>query len=64
MLILDGDLEASLLLIDMLWAQLAPKIPGELIAAVPGSGHDPDLPIGVTDQGMLICRASSEARQG
>ena len=35
MLILDGDLEASLLLVDMLWDQLAPKIPGDLIAAVP-----------------------------
>lgn len=35
MLILDGDLEASLLLVDMLWAQLAPQIPGDLIAAVP-----------------------------
>ncbi|MCW2936436.1 MAG: hypothetical protein JWM19_7398 [Actinomycetia bacterium] len=35
MLILDGDLEASLLLVDMLWDQLASKIPGDLIAAVP-----------------------------
>ena len=35
MLILDGGLEASLLLVDMLWDQLAPKIPGDLIAAVP-----------------------------
>jgi uncharacterized protein YtpQ (UPF0354 family) len=34
-LILDGDLEASLLLVDMLWEQLAPQIPGDLIAAVP-----------------------------
>ncbi len=35
MFVLDGDLEASLLLVDMLWAQLAAQIPGELIAAVP-----------------------------
>jgi len=35
MLILDGDLEASLLLVDHIWAQLAPQIPGDLIAAVP-----------------------------
>jgi uncharacterized protein YtpQ (UPF0354 family) len=35
MLILDGDLEASLLLVDMLWEQLAAQIPGDLIAAVP-----------------------------
>ena len=35
MLILDGDLEASLLLADHLWARLAPQIPGDLIAAVP-----------------------------
>ncbi len=35
MLILDGDLEASLLLVDILWEQLAPQIPGDLIAAVP-----------------------------
>jgi uncharacterized protein YtpQ (UPF0354 family) len=34
-LILDGDLEASLLLVDMLWEQLAQQIPGDLIAAVP-----------------------------
>jgi hypothetical protein len=34
-LILDGDLEASLLLVDMLWEQLAPRIPGDLVAAVP-----------------------------
>jgi len=35
LLILDGDLEASLLLVDVLWAQLARQIPGDLIAAVP-----------------------------
>ena len=35
MLVLDGDLEASLLLVDMLWEQLTPQIPGDLIAAVP-----------------------------
>lgn len=33
--ILDGDLEASLLLADIVWEQLAPQIRGDLIAAVP-----------------------------
>lgn len=35
MFILDGDLETSLLLADIVWQQLAPQIPGDLIAAVP-----------------------------
>ena len=35
MFILDGDLEASLLLAGVVWEQVAPKIPGDLIAAVP-----------------------------
>ncbi|RFU36844.1 hypothetical protein DZF91_35980 [Actinomadura logoneensis] len=33
--LLGGDLEASLLLVDALWDQIEPQIPGELIAAVP-----------------------------
>jgi uncharacterized protein YtpQ (UPF0354 family) len=33
--VLDGDLEASLLLVPWLWDQLDPQIPGDLIAAVP-----------------------------
>lgn len=33
--VLDGDLEASLLLVDLLWDQIDPQIPGDLIAAVP-----------------------------
>jgi uncharacterized protein YtpQ (UPF0354 family) len=36
MLRLDGDLEASLLLVDHLWPQLARGIAGEMIVAVPG----------------------------
>jgi uncharacterized protein YtpQ (UPF0354 family) len=32
---LDGDLEASLLLVDWLWPQLARGMPGETIVAVP-----------------------------
>jgi uncharacterized protein YtpQ (UPF0354 family) len=32
---LDGDLEASLLLVDWLWPQLARGVPGETIVAVP-----------------------------
>jgi uncharacterized protein YtpQ (UPF0354 family) len=35
MLTLDGDLEASLLVIDRLWSRLASALPGELIVAVP-----------------------------
>lgn len=35
MLRVDGDLEASLLLVDHLWPQLARGIPGELVVAVP-----------------------------
>jgi uncharacterized protein YtpQ (UPF0354 family) len=35
MLKLDGDLEASLLLVDHLWPQLARRLPGELVVAVP-----------------------------
>jgi uncharacterized protein YtpQ (UPF0354 family) len=35
MFVLDGDLEASLLLVDHLWQQIAPQLPGDLIAAVP-----------------------------
>jgi len=33
--VLDGDLEASLLLVDDLWDRIAPQLPGDLIAAVP-----------------------------
>ncbi|MEV5570844.1 hypothetical protein AB0L06_12390 [Spirillospora sp. NPDC052269] len=33
--LLGGDLEASLLLVDNLWEQVEPQLPGELIAAVP-----------------------------
>lgn len=33
--VLDGDLEASLLLVDHLWEQIGPQLPGDLIAAVP-----------------------------
>lgn len=33
--VLDGDLEASLLLVDHLWEQIAPQLPGDLIAATP-----------------------------
>lgn len=32
---LDGDLEASLLLVDWIWDQIDQQIPGDLIAAVP-----------------------------
>jgi len=32
---LDGNLESSLLLVDHLWEQIGPQLPGELIAAVP-----------------------------
>jgi uncharacterized protein YtpQ (UPF0354 family) len=35
MFVLDGDLEASLLLVDHLWEQIGPQLPGDLIAAVP-----------------------------
>jgi uncharacterized protein YtpQ (UPF0354 family) len=35
MLVLDGDLEASLLLVDILWAQLASQIPGDVVVAIP-----------------------------
>jgi uncharacterized protein YtpQ (UPF0354 family) len=35
MLVLDGDLEASLLLVDHLWEQIGTQLPGDLIAAVP-----------------------------
>ena len=35
MLRLDGDLEASLLLVDHLWPQIAPGIAGEIVVAVP-----------------------------
>lgn len=35
MFVLDGDLEASLLLVDHLWDQIGPQLPGDLIAAVP-----------------------------
>jgi uncharacterized protein YtpQ (UPF0354 family) len=35
MLRLDGDLEASLLLIDHLWSQAARAIPGEMVVGVP-----------------------------
>jgi uncharacterized protein YtpQ (UPF0354 family) len=35
MFVLDGDLESSLLLVDHLWEQIDPQLPGELIAAVP-----------------------------
>jgi len=35
MFVLDGNLESSLLLVDHLWEQIAPQLPGELIAAVP-----------------------------
>jgi uncharacterized protein YtpQ (UPF0354 family) len=35
MFVLDGDLEASLLLVDHLWEQIGPQVPGDLIAAVP-----------------------------
>jgi uncharacterized protein YtpQ (UPF0354 family) len=33
--VLDGNLEASLLLVDHLWDQIGPHLPGDLIAAVP-----------------------------
>jgi uncharacterized protein YtpQ (UPF0354 family) len=58
MLILDGDLEASLLLVDMLWEQLTPQIPGDLIAAVPArdtlavSGTGVDGGIGVLNHAV------------
>ena len=35
MFVLDGDLEVSLLLVDHLWEQIGPQLPGDLIAAVP-----------------------------
>jgi uncharacterized protein YtpQ (UPF0354 family) len=35
MFVLDGNLESSLLLVDHLWEQIDPQLPGELIAAVP-----------------------------
>jgi hypothetical protein len=35
MFVLDGNLESSLLLVDHLWEQIGPQLPGELIAAVP-----------------------------
>jgi uncharacterized protein YtpQ (UPF0354 family) len=35
MIVLDGDLEASLLLVDHLWEQIGTRLPGDLIAAVP-----------------------------
>jgi hypothetical protein len=35
MFVLDGDLEASLLLVDHLWEQIGPQLPGDLIAGVP-----------------------------
>jgi uncharacterized protein YtpQ (UPF0354 family) len=35
MFVLDGNLESSLLLVDHLWEQISPQLPGELIAAVP-----------------------------
>jgi uncharacterized protein YtpQ (UPF0354 family) len=35
MLVLDSDLEASLLLVDHLWEQIGTQLPGDLIAAVP-----------------------------
>jgi hypothetical protein len=35
MLRLDGDLEASLLLVDRLWPQLARAIPGDIVVGVP-----------------------------
>ena len=39
MFVLDGDLEASLLLVDHLWAQIGPQLPGDLIAAHPARGQ-------------------------
>jgi uncharacterized protein YtpQ (UPF0354 family) len=35
MFVLDGNLESSLQLVDHLWEQIGPQLPGELIAAVP-----------------------------
>jgi uncharacterized protein YtpQ (UPF0354 family) len=57
MLILDGDLEASLLLVDHLWAQLAPQLPGDLIAAVPSRDVLAVSGTGVTGGVALLRRA-------
>lgn len=59
MLILDGDLEASLLLADHLWAQLAPQIPGDLIAAVPSRDVLTVSGTGVAD-GEALLRSAVE----
>lgn len=59
MLILDGDLEASLLLTDHLWAQLAPQIPGDLIAAVPSRDVLTVSGTGVAD-GEALLRSAVE----
>lgn len=50
MLRIDGDLEASLLLVDHLWPQLARSIAGEIVVGVPSGtcwpSAAPELPMG------------------
>jgi uncharacterized protein YtpQ (UPF0354 family) len=54
-----GNLEASLLLLDEVWDELAPLVPGELVAAVPArdvvvvTGSD-------SSEGLAIVRSSVE----
>ncbi len=60
MLTLDAELEASLLLADIVWEQLAPGIPGDLIAAVPArhilvvSGTGVTSGAGVLRRGVVL----------
>ena len=65
---LDGDLESSLLLVDHLWEQIGPQMPGDLIAAVPSrdtlavTGSDVDGGIAVLTRSVDRVWRSSETR--